>query len=269
MIIYKITNLKNDKIYVGQDINNNPNYYGSGLLIKLAIKKYGKKSFIKEIIETCQSQKELDEKEIFWINKLESRNRKIGYNIDSGGRGGNLEILKGTTLFDFWVVKYGLEEATKKTLLKNKKISDYNKENKTIFDIGVYEYWIEKYGIEEANIRKENKRLKLVESNKKRKESGWEHTSETIEKIRESSTNRKHSSETKEKLRTIHLGKPKKGKPILQFSLDGLFIKEWEKIKEAQQSLNIKNIGRVLRGERKSTGGFIWKFKNNNNEKRE
>ena len=42
MQVYKITNLLNNRIYIGQDSNSNPNYFGSGKLIKQAIKKYGK-----------------------------------------------------------------------------------------------------------------------------------------------------------------------------------------------------------------------------------
>ena len=38
MTIYKITNLINNKIYIGQDINDDPKYFGSGKIIKLAIK---------------------------------------------------------------------------------------------------------------------------------------------------------------------------------------------------------------------------------------
>ena len=43
MIIYKTTNLINKKIYVGKDKKENPNYFGSGKILSLAIKKYGKK----------------------------------------------------------------------------------------------------------------------------------------------------------------------------------------------------------------------------------
>lgn len=39
MIIYKTTNLINNKIYIGQDSKNNPEYLGSGLkLLKALIK---------------------------------------------------------------------------------------------------------------------------------------------------------------------------------------------------------------------------------------
>jgi hypothetical protein len=54
MLIYKITNLINQKIYIGQSSKNNKEfqkYWGTGLLIKRAIKKYGIENFKKEIIK--------------------------------------------------------------------------------------------------------------------------------------------------------------------------------------------------------------------------
>lgn len=90
MVIYKTTNLINGKIYVGQDIKNDSNYLGSGLLIERAIKKHGREHFKKEIVEVCFSQNELNEKEIYWIKQFNSTNRRIGYNISIGGQGGNL-----------------------------------------------------------------------------------------------------------------------------------------------------------------------------------
>ena len=89
MIIYKTTNLINNKIYIGKDMNNDPKYLGSGKILKLAIKKYGIENFKKEILEICNNKEELNEKEIFWIKYLNSQNRLIGYNITNGGDGGD------------------------------------------------------------------------------------------------------------------------------------------------------------------------------------
>ena len=88
MIIYKTTNKINGKFYIGFDTKNNPDYLGSGLRLDLAIKKYGKENFVKEILEICENEKQLSERERFWIK--ETRAVEIGYNISEGGDGGNL-----------------------------------------------------------------------------------------------------------------------------------------------------------------------------------
>jgi group I intron endonuclease len=84
MIIYKTTNLINGNFYIGQDSKNNPEYLGSGFLLNIAIKKYGRENFVKEIIEQCNSKDQLNCREIFWISKL-----KPIYNIANGGAGGD------------------------------------------------------------------------------------------------------------------------------------------------------------------------------------
>ena len=87
MIIYKTVNVLNGKFYIGQDSNNNPEYLGSGTLLKRAIEKYGKENFIKEIVEVCSTKTELNEREKYWIK--ETKAQEIGYNIAEGGNGGN------------------------------------------------------------------------------------------------------------------------------------------------------------------------------------
>jgi len=51
MEIYKTTNKINGKIYIGKDTTSNPQYLGSGKLIKRAILKYGVENFTKEILD--------------------------------------------------------------------------------------------------------------------------------------------------------------------------------------------------------------------------
>ena len=54
-------------------------------------------------------------------------------------------------------------------------------------------------------------------------------------------------------------------KPILQLNLSGKFIREFDSIKSAIQSLGIKaatsNISNVCKGKRNSAYGFKWKYK--------
>jgi group I intron endonuclease len=89
-VIYKVINRVNGKIYVGKDIFNNPTYFGSGLIIMQAIKKYGISNFTKEVLEHCKTLKELNIKEQKWIRKLRAQKRGIGYNIMNGGDGGDI-----------------------------------------------------------------------------------------------------------------------------------------------------------------------------------
>ena len=85
--IYKITNLKNNKIYIGQHKGEvfDKRYFGSGKIIKLAFEKYGKENFKIEILEWCNSFEELNKKEEYYIEHYNSRNNDIGYNIRLGG----------------------------------------------------------------------------------------------------------------------------------------------------------------------------------------
>ena len=61
--------------------------------------------------------------------------------------------------------------------------------------------------------------------------------------------------------------KPKTKKPkrkkILQFSLDNVFIREWETITSINLDLNINigNICQCCKGKLKTAGGFIWRYK--------
>jgi group I intron endonuclease len=83
-IIYKTTNIVNGKIYIGQDSNNRPGYFGSGLLIKKAIQKYGRNNFIKETLEECLIDV-LGEREKYYIELFNSMDLVIGYNLRAGG----------------------------------------------------------------------------------------------------------------------------------------------------------------------------------------
>lgn len=55
----------------------------------------------------------------------------------------------------------------------------------------------------------------------------------------------------------------KRAKRVLQYDLEGNFIKEWESALEIKRQRKINNISisACCRGERKTAGGFIWKYK--------
>ena len=54
--------------------------------------------------------------------------------------------------------------------------------------------------------------------------------------------------------------------PIVQYDIDGNKIKEWPSITDAEETLNIKSISKCLKLQRKSAGGFIWRYKKNGEE---
>jgi len=91
VIIYKITNLINGKIYVGQTRNGikerwrgHCKFSKSNMAITRAIIKYGKENFKIEQIDCAKDLYELDNKEVYYIKKLNTLSPN-GYNLNSGG----------------------------------------------------------------------------------------------------------------------------------------------------------------------------------------
>ena len=71
MIIYKITNLINGKVYVGKttrSINKRINEHKSkGTLVGVALLKYGDSNFTIDVLDTAKTKEELRQKERRWI----------------------------------------------------------------------------------------------------------------------------------------------------------------------------------------------------------
>ena len=86
--IYKLTNLLNNKYYIGMHQTTNPNdgYLGSGIAIKKAIKKYGKENFSKEVLFVFETEKEMQDKEKEIVNE-DVVNDPMSYNMTQGGKG--------------------------------------------------------------------------------------------------------------------------------------------------------------------------------------
>lgn len=109
---------------------------------------------------------------------------------------------------------------------------------------------------------------KIGDSNKGKngKPKGFITSDETKLKISNSNKGNMHSLETKQKISDLKKNQPtKKSTPVLQFSIDGEFIKEWNKIKEASTSLgkalDTASITCCCKGKQKTAFGFIWKYK--------
>lgn len=95
MFIYKITNLVNGMVYIGQTIQSistrwNEHTAGGegGFYLHNAIRKYGKDNFRIEEICVAYTQTELDFLEVLFITALHSTDRSFGYNLRDGGSRG-------------------------------------------------------------------------------------------------------------------------------------------------------------------------------------
>src|ERR1035437_8468211 len=93
--LYKITDTLNNKVYIGQTVNEKRRWCAhklfaknpekTGQYIHRAMSKYGIDNFTYEVIACCKNQEDTDETEIQLIEQCQSRNKKFGYNLAPGG----------------------------------------------------------------------------------------------------------------------------------------------------------------------------------------
>ena len=91
--IYKITNLKNNKVYIGQSIDIKARWNNHKLELKKnthrnshlqnAFNKYGEEAFEFRILEET-FEENLDNAEEYWIDYFDSTNPRKGYNLREG-----------------------------------------------------------------------------------------------------------------------------------------------------------------------------------------
>jgi group I intron endonuclease len=107
MIIYKVTNINNGKVYIGkteQELKqrrwshyNSARNLDSNTNFHRALRNYSKKYFQWEIIKECSSIEELNKMEEHFISEYNSF--KFGYNMTEGGDGGHT-YSKGDELYN-------------------------------------------------------------------------------------------------------------------------------------------------------------------------
>ncbi len=132
--IYITTNLINGKKYIGMKkySKNWECYIGSSKHLLRDVKKYGIENFKREILEECETAKELQEREIYYLINNKVLENDLFYNQSIPHKDfrikGNTNSNKGKT----WEEIYGIEGAKlkrKNSKLKGKKWEDiYDKE---------------------------------------------------------------------------------------------------------------------------------------------
>jgi len=105
--IYTITNLVNGKIYVGKSTNLKSRIYDHKWKLKnnkhpnkylqYSYNKYTKDNFIFEILDNYEEE-HLSSFETYWINILNTTNRKFGYNLTSGTNSNGFRHLESTKI---------------------------------------------------------------------------------------------------------------------------------------------------------------------------
>lgn len=190
-----------------------------------------------QLLESDIPESNVDSKEIFYIKKFKDLGFKLTNSNDGGIGGGKNPSLE-----------------------TKKKISEKNK-GKT-----------PRKGAILSEETKNKIRIKRI---------GTKASEETKTKISNAGLNRKHSEETKTKM-SINSGRYNKDKkydnervlkmvenstfkkPVIQYSLDNIFISEFNSIAEASKILNINkdSISKCCRKRTKSGGNYIWEFKN-------
>lgn len=277
--IYKIENLINGKIYIGQSVDIeyrfknhksesfNPKSNAYDTAIHRAIRKYGVDNFSFEIIEECE-QDQLHEREIYWIDYYNSFGN--GYNLTNGGEGVPTINIKqtqklwddGLSIKEISVImhcqqhtvirilesydKYDNEESYRRGRIKageklSKPIIQYDKNGNFIKKYSSITEASKAIGIECSNISN------ALGNNGRLSVGGYQWTYD---------------------------GEPPPGayspktfntkKPVLQFDRQGNFIAEYSSASEAAQSVGLKSVNSISRScnnKQYTAGGYCWKWK--------
>ena len=265
--IYKIYNDINNKVYIGQTIRtiearweqhlrdcNNANKQRH---LYNAMKKYGKEHFFIEVIEEIDNNI-LNEREKYWINYYDSYNN--GYNSTLGG--------DGTFLYDYkkLVDLYLIHKSTKKVA----EIADCHTHT--------VENALKTFNIN-AEGKKEKRPIKQIDPNTLKVINIYDSIGEAAKALGKKSngqisnalngiTNSAYGYLWKDidfDETTLTPVKIKKYKQeICQIDKNtNEVIKIYQSAQEACKELGISpsNLSKVLSKERKTTGGFKWKYK--------
>lgn len=194
--LYKITNILNNKVYIGQSNDDKYRwrqhvYFAkypekTGQYIHRTMAKYGIENFIFEVIATCQTQENANEVESMLIAQHDSRNKEYGYNLKTGGSYGGHS-----------------EETKAKISAANKGQKQTPEQKRSLFE-GLHK-WIENNGYpHQDKPHNEESRKKMSESSKG--QIAWNtgltncYSEETIQKMADAKKGRKLSEETKQKM---------------------------------------------------------------------
>ena len=287
--IYKITNLKNNLVYIGQTVNfgiRRRDHWSDKTNDDLHndIQKLGREYFKFEIIEKCDVD-QLDEREKYWIEYYDSYN--MGYNNTEGGSGNKLNAknsqcipvyaynLDGTFAAEY----YSIASAMRKLNMKSNNITRCIIHNDNHHHSGGFmwrTYKTDQIPAFEKNLGGKsiycydlNTRL-FVKEYKTVTEAGMElcgkrtpHICSAANGSRKSACGFLWSYEKFERLPDDYQGAKRSLQKVYAYDMKTReFVKEYPNAYQAEIQLNgNKNkISDVILGLRKSWKGFLWSY---------
>ena len=250
-IIYKITNIINNKIYIGQTIQklelrfadhrysalntNRPQY------LYKAMRKYGIENFKIESIETNIPLYLLNEREQHYIKTFNTIDHSKGYNLTTGGNNG-FKMLQDTC------------ENSRKRMLGHK-MSDETKQK--ISDTKKKYPWIctQEYREKQRILSSGRIHSKAGIDRRANKLRGQHRTDEQKQRMRLSALGRKNTPEQCKKISLSLMGR--NNKPFIMFK-DEIYLGEFQNIQEFCSKYDLNNVStsKILRGLIQSAKGY-------------
>ena len=280
--IYIITKKINDKIYVGKTERTIKQRWGEHLYARTqpdkkhyklyaAMNKYGVENFSIGELEDCPTSL-LNDREIYWINRLDSYNN--GYNMTLGGDGTS-SILEEQML-ELWDQGLGVTEIAQKLgchkATVGRRLQSYAN-----------------YSTELANERGR----KLTNAAKQKECYTYDSNGNIVESFHDVSSIADKLGFRIERIRIwcknnlvregklysyriltqkevldcfLHQGQCK---AVEQFDLSGRHINTFPSIRAAMESTGVNNISQAASGKLKTSGGFVWRYLDDTTNKSE
>lgn len=250
--VYMHRNKTNGKVYIGQTSQPVTHRWGPGgngykgqKLIWRAICKYSWDGFTHEIMGSCLTREEADELEIKLIRDYDARNPKKGYNIAFGGGSGNTGLKLSPEAVEKIRARGKLHPPTRECIMKSAEATR----------IPVVQYDLE------GNVVAEYP--SLTDASNAFSTSCSLLTSACKGRVKQCHGYVfRYKGDAFDKYDIVQRCNENQKTPIAQYTKAGEKVATYESMADAVRitGLSQGNIGMCCRGERFSTGGYVWRF---------
>ena len=274
--VYVHTNKTNGKKYVGITCQKPQRRWGDGRNYRFnqhfygAIKKYGWDGFSHEILMSGLSKSQADKMERMLIAQWDCTNHEKGYNSSLGGDGHESfsaqtkERMSKSAKRRFedpeelrknqarGLLQFSTAEAIEKDRQAQLKYHEMNPRARYQKARLINQYDLDGHFVKQWKSIADAKRvfggaiIAVCKNEYRRKSAGgymWRYADIV--------------GNTKD-IKPVHYGDC--WRAVNQYSLDGVFIRQWKGLSAAEKALNIRNVSEVCNGHRGKAAGYIWRF---------